>query len=83
MQVISCEQNIVTVAGDLGYQVIVRDGCKAAIVQAVDAHDDLLNALEIAEATINRLERHAPGSAKGTLDVIHAATAKATEGRTA
>ena len=38
----------------------------------------LLNALEVAEATINRLERHAPGSANGTLDVIRAAIAEAT-----
>jgi hypothetical protein len=35
--------------------------------------DALRNALELAEATINRLHRHAPGSATGTLDVIRAA----------
>ena len=38
----------------------------------------LLNALEVAEATINRLERHAPGSANGTLNVIRTAIADAT-----
>jgi len=37
----------------------------------------LVNALQVAEATIKRLERHAPGSANGTLDVIHAAIEKA------
>ena len=30
----------------------------------------LLNALQLAEATILRLQRHAPGSAEGTLAVI-------------
>lgn len=39
--------------------------CKAA--------PELLNALELAEATIQRLHRHAPWSANGTLDVIHKA----------
>lgn len=33
----------------------------------------LRNALTVAQATIERLHRHAPGSAQGTLDVIQAA----------
>ncbi len=33
---------------------------------------ELANALELAQATIERLQRHAPGSANGTLDVIKA-----------
>jgi len=37
----------------------------------------LVNALQVAEATIRRLERHAPGSANGTLDVIKIAIGKA------
>ena len=49
----------------------------AFIVRACNAHDDLLNALQLAVATIERLERHAPNSANGTLDVAKAAIAKA------
>ncbi len=37
----------------------------------------LCDALELAKATIERLERHAPGSARGTLDVVNAAIARA------
>lgn len=37
----------------------------------------MYDALMVAAATIIRLERHAPGSAKGTLDVIRAALAEA------
>lgn len=37
----------------------------------------LLDALKLAEATIERLHRHAPGSANGTLDVIRLALAEA------
>lgn len=37
----------------------------------------MYNALSMAEATIERLQRHAPGSALGTLSVIRAALAKA------
>jgi hypothetical protein len=44
----------------------------------IAAAPDLLNALGIAVATIQRLERHAPGSQNGTLDVARAAIAKAT-----
>lgn len=36
---------------------------------------DLVQALEIAKATIERLQRHAPGSAQGTLSVIDKAIA--------
>ncbi len=36
----------------------------------------LKSALELAEATIERLQRHAPESANGTLDVIRDAIAK-------
>lgn len=43
----------------------------------LEAAPDLLNALSMAQATIERLERHAPGSANGTLDVVRAAIAKA------
>lgn len=42
------------------------------------ADSDCLNALKVAQATIERLERHAPGSAIGTLDVIKAALATST-----
>jgi hypothetical protein len=38
---------------------------------------DLVNALQLAEATIVRLERHAPGSANGTLDVVREAIRRA------
>ena len=37
----------------------------------------MLDALELAQATVERLQRHAPGSANGTLDVVRAAIAKA------
>ena len=52
----------------------------ALIVRAVNAHADLLATLEMAKATIERLEvKHAGGfsSCSGTLDVIRAALAKA------
>ena len=54
---------------------IETDRANARLIAQAPA---LLNALEVAEATINRLERHAPGSANGTLDVIRAAIAEAT-----
>lgn len=53
---------------------------KVEDARLIAAAPELLNALEMAEATIVRLERHAPGSAQGTLDVVRAAIAKA-EGR--
>ena len=37
----------------------------------------LLNAVELAVATIERLHRHAPGSANGTLDVLRATIGRA------
>lgn len=40
------------------------------IVLAVNSRVRMFEALEMAEATIQRLQRHAPGSANGTLDVI-------------
>ena len=43
------------------------------ILQLAAASPDLL---KLAEATIQRLERHAPGTANGTLDVIRGAIAK-------
>lgn len=43
----------------------------------ISAAPDLLQALEMAVATIERLQRHAPNSAIGTLGVADAAIAKA------
>ena len=48
-----------------------------ANAQLIATAPKLLNALELAEATIVRLERHAPGSANGTLDIVRAAIAEA------
>ena len=50
-----------------------------ANARLIAAAPELLNALEVAQATIERLERHAPGSANGTLGVVKAAVAKATQ----
>lgn len=36
----------------------------------------IVSALELAQATIERLQRHAPGSANGTLDVLKATISK-------
>lgn len=48
------------------------------IVHAVNNYDALISALELAEATIERLDGRAKArSAQGTLDVIRAALAKA------
>jgi hypothetical protein len=58
----------------------IADGGTVPMVEhsrLIAAAPDLLNALEIAVATIQRLERHAPGSQNGTLDVARAAIAKA------
>lgn len=44
-----------------------------------DTVQELLEVLQLAKATINRLHRHAPGSAKGTLDVIDKTIAKTKE----
>lgn len=44
----------------------------------IAAAPELLNALILAEATIERLQRHAPGTANGTLDVIRNAIKNAT-----
>lgn len=45
--------------------------------------DNLVHALAMAEATVKRLERHAPGSANGTLSVINDALQPySVEGRT-
>jgi len=38
---------------------------------------EMQNALELAVATINRLHRHAPNSANGTLDTLNQSIAKA------
>lgn len=46
-------------------------------VHLFNAAKDMLTALTLAQATIERLQRHAPGSAVGTLDVIKAAVRKA------
>lgn len=54
------------------------EGKEKANATLMCASPDMLNALQIAKATIERLERHAPGSANGTLDVINAAITKAT-----
>lgn len=51
--------------------------CDAILARVMAAAPDMLNALELAEATIMRLDRHAPGAQQGTLDVIRAAIRKA------
>lgn len=51
---------------------------REANAQLIAAAPELLNALEVAQATIERLHRHAPGSANGTLGLIKDAIAKAT-----
>ncbi len=50
----------------------------AFIVRAVNAHEELLNALQIAQATIERLDSD-HSSTQGTHDVINEAIAKAEE----
>jgi hypothetical protein len=54
---------------------------KALVPQAERDHyhaqaDKLAEALSMATATIERLQRHAPGSAQGTLDVAEQALAE-------
>ena len=56
---------------------VVRHPDDEPNARLISAAPNLVNALELAEATIKRLERHAPGSANGTLDVIRAALTKA------
>ena len=54
----------------------------AAIISDTTAAPELLEALQLAQATIERLKPHTHGpfsSVDGTLDVIRAAIAKATE----
>lgn len=51
-----------------------------ANARLIAASPTLYDALEMAQATIERLQRHAPGSADGTLDVIRKALTKATAG---
>lgn len=57
----------------VGDAVEVGAARKEEYAKLFAAAPKMLNALEVAEATIKRLERHAPGSANGTLDVIREA----------
>lgn len=71
-------QDGLSIAHDIfGESETIKQANAAFIVRACNAHEELLNACKVAEATIVRLERHAPGSANGTLDVVRAAIAKA------
>ena len=58
-----------------GDNVLVGPSYKAN-ARLIAAAPDLLEAAELARATVERLNRH--GSANGTLDVLSAAIAKAT-----
>ncbi len=51
-----------------------------ADARLISAAPEMLLALELAEATIMRLDRHAPGAQQGTLDVVRAAVNKAKGG---
>jgi hypothetical protein len=54
-----------------------NDLARARMIVAAPA---MLEALELAQATVERLVRHAPGSATGTLDVVRNAIALARRG---
>ncbi len=81
----------ITAESDLGRDGITRARSIAKLVKSgfgdsaqanlslMRAAPDLLAALELAEATIKRLNRH--DSANGTLDVVRAAIAKAVGGQ--
>lgn len=56
---------------------IGEDAANATLIAAAPA---MYEALSMAQATIERLQRHAPGSALGTLDVISKALAQADGG---
>ncbi len=49
----------------------------AFIVRACNAHEELLNALEIAEATLDRIAPDGSRATQGTRDIIRSALAKA------
>ena len=56
---------------------IAFDILHEANAHLIAAAPAMYEALSMAQATIERLQRHAPGSAIGTLDVIKAAIAQA------
>ena len=59
---------------------VYRPEYAALIVRAVNCHDELLQALELAQATIERVNPKVHNSCEGTLYVLRAAIRKA-EGR--
>ena len=62
---------------DAAQAVVAQQGEEISRLRLVNTM--LLDALELAEATIIRLDRYAPGAQQGTLDVIHAARNNARE----
>ena len=63
--------------GNEGYAHIAKHVHGLANAHLIAAAPAMYEALSMAQATIERLQRHAPGSAIGTLDVIKAAIAQA------
>lgn len=71
------EDEIAALKSDLAAEESRWMLAKRVIVDLREQRDALRETLELAEATINRLHRHAPGSATGTLDCIRSALAAA------
>jgi chromosome segregation ATPase len=74
------EDEIAALKSDLEAEKARFKEAKRIITDLREQRDGLRETLELAEATINRLHRHAPGSATGTLDCIRAALARCEKG---
>lgn len=72
LEIIADDGRVCTVHGTSGTASETRANAEF-ICRASNNHEALVSACQIAIATIERLQRHAPGSAIGTLDVLRVA----------